>query len=180
VSGIIGIDIDGDLEKVKKQYDWLFLPKTICFKTHRGFRFIYEYNEHCSASKSYKSPEGGIDILSNGKQTIMPPSKHELGTVYRWCSECSTLAKCPNLQLPKTIYNRNENTPKSGVQKTFIPEGERNSRLFKAACGARRHGAEQQDLLELVKSMNKRCEPPLEESVLYTISSSASKYKVSW
>jgi len=175
VSGIIGVDIDGSLEDVKREFPWLELPRTITFRTHRGMRFIYEYRESGSQSKSYKTEKLGIDILSNGKQTIMPPSSHNLGSTYTWLSDCSSIAPFPNLEPPV-----NKNTPKSGVLSSTITEGERNERLFKAACGARRHGAEERDLLELVKSMNTRCKPPLDQNSLLSISRSAARYSPTW
>lgn len=181
VSNLVGIDIDGDLENVKRQLPWLSLPKTISFKTARGLRFLYELRDIQIKSSSIKVRDGGVDILADGKQTIMPPSHHYSGAIYSWISGCNSLSKCPSLEIPKFKYETKTPQKVSGVKAySKIKEGERNIRLFKAACGARRHGAEEQDLLALLKSMNKRCEPQLKENDLRVISQSASKYEPTW
>lgn len=179
VSNLVGIDIDGNLEELKEKLPWLILPKTISFKTGRGYRFLYELKGIEVKSTSIRvEGVGGIDILSDGKQTIMPPSLHHSGVLYEWIPNEKTLAPF----LPFKIDSNKEKYPchsKTEYSKV-ISEGERNTRLFKAACGARRHGAEEQDLFALLKSMNTRCEPQLKENDLHIISQSASKYKPSW
>jgi hypothetical protein len=58
-----------------------------------------------------------------------------------------------------------------------LREGERNDRLFRLACGARRSGLSQQAILEYVESINRHhCEPPLEADELARIAASAGRY----
>jgi hypothetical protein len=57
-----------------------------------------------------------------------------------------------------------------------IPEGQRNSRLFRIACALRRHGCTPQEILTAVRCVNRRCVPPLDDGELREIVASAARY----
>jgi putative DNA primase/helicase len=58
-----------------------------------------------------------------------------------------------------------------------IPEGQRNSRLFKIACALRRHGCTPQEILSAIQVVNRRCVPPLDDAELREIVASAARYR---
>jgi hypothetical protein len=58
-----------------------------------------------------------------------------------------------------------------------LHEGERNDRLFRLACGARRFGLSPQVIREHVESINRHhCQPPLDADELVRIAASAARY----
>jgi hypothetical protein len=66
--------------------------------------------------------------------------------------------------------------PRDGTP-LVLREGERNDRIFRLACGARRYGLSQHAILEYVESINRHhCEPPLEAEELTRIAASAGRY----
>lgn len=88
-SGIIGIDVDGK-EGLKrlKEISKGELPKTLTFITPGGgIRFLYRLPEGMRAKKWCETLEGDhseLALLGDGQQTIMPPSIHPNGGVYKW------------------------------------------------------------------------------------------------
>lgn len=79
VSNCIVLDIDdlSALEKLKKLGD---LPLTWKVRSNRGIHLYFNYNDTISSMKIWNS----IDILSDKKQVVAPPSVHPSGSLYRW------------------------------------------------------------------------------------------------
>ncbi|MBT2663853.1 bifunctional DNA primase/polymerase [Bacillus sp. ISL-45] len=79
VSDCIVLDIDdlSTLTKLKKMGD---LPLTWRVRSNRGIHLYFKYNQDIPSMKLWDS----IDILSDKKQVVAPPSIHPKGTVYRW------------------------------------------------------------------------------------------------
>ena len=80
ISGVICVDIDvtddNEKQEIYKQLPPLFSGKTGNKK--KGINYFFKYNGE--TSRAFK----GIDILSNGKQTVLPPSMHDNGYEYAW------------------------------------------------------------------------------------------------
>jgi len=79
-SGIICIDIDATDPHIQKNI-YTQLPPLLCGKTgnkKKGINYFFKYNGE--ESRAFK----GIDILSDGKQTVLPPSMHDNGYQYDW------------------------------------------------------------------------------------------------
>lgn len=76
VSGVIVLDID-DIDLMEKLED---VPQTWTVKTSRGLHFYFRYQEGIPSIKYMP----GIDILSDKKIAVAPPSIHPSGHKYRW------------------------------------------------------------------------------------------------
>ena len=88
-SGVIGIDADGEegrkhLEKISKGD----LPDTAKFTTPGGgIRLLYKYPNHIELKTKVDRLEGEhseVCFMSDGKQTLLPPSIHPNGGRYEW------------------------------------------------------------------------------------------------
>lgn len=79
VSDCVVLDIDNlsTLTKLQKMGD---LPLTWKVRSNRGVHLYFKYNHNIPSMKLWDS----IDILSDKKQVVAPPSIHPKGTVYRW------------------------------------------------------------------------------------------------
>jgi len=89
--GLVGLDVDGPegetLLADRSQGD---LPQTWAFTTARGRRLIYAAPTATRIGKANlrgSAPRGGLDILGEGTQTVVPPSVHHTGAVYRWAPQ---------------------------------------------------------------------------------------------
>ena len=110
----------------------------------------------------------------------MPPSTHSTGRKYRWSARRGHgyLEPAP---APRWLYcGRGEVATEAFEVGAPIPEGQRNSRLFRIACALRRHGCTPQEILSAIRAVNSRCEPPLDEAELRGIVASATRYRPAW
>ncbi|MCU9612744.1 bifunctional DNA primase/polymerase [Caldibacillus lycopersici] len=79
VSNCIVLDID-DLSLFKKLQMMGPLPHTWKVQSNRGIHLYFNYDEQVSSMKLW----GGIDVLSDYKQVVAPPSIHPSGKQYKW------------------------------------------------------------------------------------------------
>ncbi len=87
VSGIIGVDIDRQegYEIIEKACDGV--PETLAFSTPGGpdrWRLIFKLPAGLDLATRSIAPNGteAVQLLSDGRQTVMPPSIHPNGGVY--------------------------------------------------------------------------------------------------
>lgn len=91
-SSILLVDIDNKeakdafvrLQRKGDGHDDSFRSKAWRFTTGKGERYIFLSSGECS---SYKIPTGTghyIEILGDGRQSVVPPSLHPTGRRYRW------------------------------------------------------------------------------------------------
>ena len=99
LSGIIGFDFDYDVDGLQEKILKIIPDSPVKKKGSKGFTAFYRYNGEKSRSFR-KNGETILDILSDGKLTIMPPSLHPNGMLYEWVDENHTLLNTPKEQLP--------------------------------------------------------------------------------
>ncbi len=93
VNNLIAIDIDTDDPQFLKEFD-CYSP--ISKKGKKGITYFFQYTEGME-SKNF-SPF--VDFLCDGKQTVLPPSKHpEAGYIYFW-TEKETLLSMDKNNIP--------------------------------------------------------------------------------
>lgn len=99
-SGVCAVDIDTDDEEWLKKIKKLLPESPVKKRGAKGFTAFYKFNG--LPSKSVKSDDGtaGIDFLSTGKQTVLPPSVHPMGMNYEWITK-ETLLSFPKGNLPE-------------------------------------------------------------------------------
>lgn len=88
-SGIVGTDVDGkEAEKRLKEVSQGELPHTWGFLTPGdGKRYLYKLPKGVTAKKYIETLEGEhseLAFLGDGQQTILPPSVHPNGGIYKW------------------------------------------------------------------------------------------------
>jgi hypothetical protein len=176
-SGVVGIDVDSD-----EGWGWLSHQGVDLradgprFSTHRGFRLLYRAPEGGLRSQPLYR---GVEVLAEGRQTVVPPSLHAKGSVYRWLDGGG-----PGLPLPPfplELLDRKDHTA-SGARDPHVPgrlwgEGSRNTRLFRLACVLRHQGAGLDEVLGCLHVFNRRCVPRLGVAELEAIAGSACAYR---
>lgn len=176
VSGLVGVDIDGDVGGAFQSFAWLRLPDTLTFRTGRGTRFLYDARAGGEFPPScvFKQDENSLEILAEGRYTVMPPSRHPCGKIYTWeHRDPGSIARFKT----KLPGKHDESLFDSNPDGTTIPSGLRNQTLFRAGSALRRFGAGQDEIFSALKFMNTRCDPPLDNDEIETISRQAAKYQ---
>jgi hypothetical protein len=92
VSGLVGLDVDGESgADLLEQLIGSDECKTIAFRTGNGLRLLFKHPDGPALpNRSIKDNQGheALKILSQGTQTVMPPSIHPSGRAYDWVEEC--------------------------------------------------------------------------------------------
>lgn len=87
-SQLIGIDIDGqEGEKILQQMSKGNIPTTWEFTTGKGRRLLYKLPPGMQTKKvkfAGKTPNEEFAIICDGQQTVLPPSRHSSGRIYKW------------------------------------------------------------------------------------------------
>ena len=157
------------------------LPVTWTFKSgsggiHRLFRC-----DQSIASKAGVLP--GVDVRANGGYAVFPPSVHPNGNNYKWLEELNPSAMPDGpAALPACLLRLLTN--KAGSNKApfelpdRIPDGERDSTLFRMASSLRAQEYTEKEILSMLKTVNNdRCDPPLDDKQLEKICKSIGKYE---
>lgn len=153
--GTVVLDVDprngGDTTLADLEQQHGAIPPTLTAETGGGGRHIW---------LSYNGPSRGrlctgVDVKTNSGYLVAPPSIHASGGAYRWISELPA-AHAP--RWVRTILNpparRYERPPAGGNLDALIlfvadaPEGERNRRLYWAACRALETGQDPSPLVD--------------------------------
>lgn len=188
ISGLIGIDIDGDIADGQ----WRTLAQGIEYPTWEfatgggGRRLFFAVPKGMALRTiSHKTGEahGELRILCNGSQTVMPPSLHISGRQYTWLEGRSPddlpVADAPEWLL--AMVRQNGPTPSHAAPLTdaeLITEGGRNQYLTKLAGSLRRIGATEATIRAALLAENEaRIEPPLEIAEVEGIVQSIRRYE---
>lgn len=102
-SGLCAVDIDTDNPTMLKKIEHILPESPVKKRGAKGYTAFYKFNG--LPSKSVKNENGdGIDFLSTGRQTVLPPSLHPSGTEYKWLTN-ETLLTCPTENIPEISDN---------------------------------------------------------------------------
>ena len=99
-SGICAVDIDTDDPQILSKIEKILPESPVKKRGAKGYTAFYKFNG--LPSKSVRNQEGtaGIDFLSTGKQTVLPPSIHPSGMEYCWLTQ-QTLLNTAREDLPE-------------------------------------------------------------------------------
>lgn len=199
VSGLVAFDVDG--ESGEKELQRLFsgqLPVTLEFESGRGGRRLFF---RVPSERSFPHPVLGVnkaklDFLSTGSQTVMPPSIHASGRVYRWTRGFDptypTIAELDSavLDAVEGAGGRRSSLPGGGGRgpvllvndqarqlvrarahmQTWDPcvSGESGQKVIFNKCCVLVHGFRLSDdgALSLLLEYNQRCQPPWSDEEL--------------
>lgn len=157
------------------------LPRTWTFKSgsggiHRLFRC-----DHPIASGAGILP--GVDVRANGGYAVFPPSVHPNGNLYKWLDgqNPSAMPEGP-ADLPDCLIRlltKKAQTDKIRFElPERIPDGERDSTLFKMASSLRAQEYTEDEILSMLQTVNEgRCDPPLTDKQLEKICKSVGKFE---
>ena len=181
VSGLVGVDVDGEEgEHILGELSGGDLPRTLTFLTGRGRRLLYAVDRDSNIPTRTLSGRGGeVKVLAAGTLTVMPPSRHASGRKYRWLRRRGPgdirAAWAPEwLWQDQRGQGARHQVMEAGAP---IPEGQRNTRLFKIACALRRHGCTRDEILAALRLVNGRCLPPLGDPELQDLATNSSRYR---
>lgn len=195
--GITALDIDLDATNKEDARKLNEISKIIDDDTpikvgKKGATLFYLYNGEKAEKFRDKNGRIVIEILSDGNQTVVPPSIHpETKEAYQWVQgsidhlEKSKLKKL-NPDLVEKIKNIvglkdkhiDEEATEIGstVSETFSV-GSRNTQLTKQAGIYVSKGFSFEEIVVLLKEKNEvLCKPPLDETEVITIAKSVSRY----
>jgi putative DNA primase/helicase len=183
-SGMIGLDVDGqEGEVILLAISNGDIPPTLEFSTGNGRRLLYKLPNNMTTKKfKFAGRNGthtGFEILTTGQQSVIPPSVHANGTVYRWKAGHSPrdipLAECPQWVLEK-IDASNTEIPITSAPVTeddwhrVLKEGERNDGITRRVGSEIAKNRTKEQVLTAALAYNRNyCEPPLEEREVVTI-----------
>lgn len=157
------------------------LPRTWTFKSgsggiHRLFRC-----DHPIASGAGILP--GVDVRANGGYAVFPPSVHPNGNLYEWLDgqNPSAMPEGP-ADLPDCLIRlltKKAQTDKIRFElPERIPDGERDSTLFRMASSLRAQEYTEDEILSMLQTVNEgRCDPPLTDKQLEKICKSVGKFE---
>ena len=191
VSGIVVVDLDWDHEGIESFADlekrYGNHPPTVAVMTGGGGLHLYFRHPGGEVRNSASTLGPGVDVRGDGGFVVAPPSTHSSGTPYRWDGEGTPgrrdLAPMPPWVTARAIppTSSRRYTPSTVTlpgRFAPIPEGQRNSGLASIAGKARRMGADEQQLDEIVRKANaEACHPPLPEREVEAIARSIARYE---
>jgi hypothetical protein len=114
-SNLVAVDYDHDIGGLHEKIESLLPPSPVGKVGAKGKTMFYAYNGQKSQGYS-KDGQRVLDILSQGRQCVLPPSIHPDGFPYKWLSE-STLENTPTSALPHIPI-----TAIHEIGKIFTPE----------------------------------------------------------
>jgi hypothetical protein len=150
---------------------------TLCFRTGKGWRLLYGLPAGVEPppSRWVKAASGAsFEVLSDGRQSVMPPSTHPSGAVYMWLTRPDARPCDAPAWLWPRAGERPAALPRLGNHERVLEY--RNSRLFALACAMRRHGCLEQEIKAALDVVNGRCAPPLDAAEVAGVARSACRY----
>lgn len=97
LSGVIGLDLDADYDNTHAKLLSIVPDSPVKKRGNKGFTAFYKYNGEHSRTLSVKGHQIG-DLLSEGRQCVIPPSLHPNGQQYEWHGP--SLLDIPKFALP--------------------------------------------------------------------------------
>jgi hypothetical protein len=97
-SGLIALDFDYDKDGMHDKVREVLTDDTICKTANKGFTTFFRFNGERPQKWSIDG-ESVLELLSTGNQTVLPPSVHPEGGIYRYTTR-RTLGTCSLHDIP--------------------------------------------------------------------------------
>jgi hypothetical protein len=114
-SNLVCVDLDNDIGGLHEKIKSLLPPSPVGKIGAKGESWFYQFNGQRSQGFS-KDGQRVLDVLSQGRQTVLPPSWHPDGFPYKWITE-ETLFNTPVEALPHIPHQATLE-----IGKIFTPE----------------------------------------------------------
>jgi len=189
-SGFFVLDVDGEegkksLAELEAKYG--ALPKTVESATGGGGRHLF-FRWPRRTIKNKVSLAPGLDVRGEGGYIVAPPSNHISGVRYAWkvflSPDEATLAVAPLWLIDllcngKTLNDdKGATTPKvADLALAGVPEGMRDTTLFRYACSLRARGLKREEAETLVLRAAAACVPPFSQAEALAKVESAWRYE---
>lgn len=190
-SGILVLDVDGEegLASLKGKS----IPITPRVRTGSGGVHLYFLHPEGNRVKNGVKILPGLDIRTTGGQCAAPPSIHPNGKAYQWevTPTEESLAEAPSwlLDLAGENHAPRRKPVRTGCSVPWLlcrttrdflavgaDQGERNNRLFRAACDMCGCGFALSEAEPMLLAGAERCRPPMNpQAALRTIASAYSR-----
>ena len=161
ISGIIVLDVDGP--EGRASLEGKDLPPTTCTTTGSGGAH-YIFKHPGGEVRNFARRLPGLDLRGDGGYIVAPPSVHPSGGIYEW-------GLSPEMESPRPVpvwlkdllgVKAHNNGTKIDPAKVLagIPEGSRDTELFKYAASLRARGMKREEAEILVLQAAAACSPP--------------------
>lgn len=182
INNIIVLDVDprngGDVSLSRLVDKHGGLPHTVeCLTAGGGNHYYFKYDKRINSADLKRFGYPGLDIQSDGRYVVLPPSTHPNGKQYHW-EEASKpvyteFAEVPNflIDLFKTEQKkvRYKATPSNEYVKILqgVQVGERNNSMMSLIGHLIALNMDYREVYEIVHMWNEsRCNPPLEPNIV--------------
>jgi hypothetical protein len=163
-SQITALDVDSRDEAVLADALTCHGDTPFIVRTGGGYHAYYSYGGERRHIRPYHNKP--IDILGSGF-VVAPPSISERGTYQIIAGTLDDLTNLPPIQVALDNLRA----------EARIPEGRRNNTLFRFALEQARHSDTFDALLDVMRTRNMDCEPPLPDDVIISTAKSAWRYE---
>jgi Bifunctional DNA primase/polymerase, N-terminal/Primase C terminal 1 (PriCT-1) len=163
-SRITALDIDSQDEAILADALTNHGDTPFIVRTGGGYHAYYSYAGERRLIRPYNDKP--VDILGGGF-VVAPPSVSLKGTYQIISGTLDDLAHLPPIHVVLDALRADER----------IPEGRRNDSLFRFALEQARHADTYDALLDVMRTRNMNCEPPLPDDVIIATAKSAWRYE---
>jgi len=163
------VDVDADSQDIM---DLLIniLPKTMTTESHRGGHFYYKIDFPISKFILDLGAHGKLEVAGQGQISILPPSIHPQGTVYKLFRKIEPAVWHGDFRQELTQLLENQlhikTKPKSiNIKKILkgVAHGERDKSAIIVATWYRKRGLVEEQVIEKLHEWNKLNKPPYGE-----------------
>jgi Bifunctional DNA primase/polymerase, N-terminal/Primase C terminal 1 (PriCT-1) len=169
-SGLFVVDIDaqkGGATAWKRLCDEHGkVPKTLATLTGGGGSHLL-FRDPGDVPSSIEKLAEHVDVRAAGGYIVLPPSAHPNGRPYKWLIGKAPLAD-PPAWLVELARGREGGTAAPAVAE-IIPEGRRRAAMLTVAGKMKRAGVRGEEMLPMLRELNRRCRPPLDEAELESV-----------
>jgi hypothetical protein len=186
ISGVIDVEADSDAaESLLAELLGEDCPVVPTYQSTRGKHRLFKWTPSAPSDRAVFKFRDLIEfrVGGNGKaaQSVLPPSVHPSGAVYKWLVPPDEVNPQPLPARALELIRKELGTPRNGHAAPDgepILDGHRGSRLTSMAGSMRRAGFGEEEMAAALLLANaRRCLPPVEEGRVRAIARSMVRYR---